>query len=115
MDDDKNSQNFLSPKPPPPTSRYRQSCPHTVLPRHKDCSDKFSLPVISLHNNAVNDTAKYSGGHKGKDEFKLDVDKSKQGNGRRCCQGMEEILAKRYGDQGKTRWSEPTSTQSRKV
>ena len=56
--------------------------------------------MIALHNNAVNDTAKYSGGHKGKDEFKLDVDKSKQGNGRRCCQGMEEILATRYGDQG---------------
>lgn len=49
----------------------------------KDCSNNFKLPVVGLHNNALNDTETYRAemGAKGVADLKLDVDKRDQKNG----------------------------------
>jgi hypothetical protein len=43
-----------------------------------DCSARFSLPVVLLHNNDIEDTKNYlkDKGKKGTSDLKLDVDKT---------------------------------------
>lgn len=63
----------------------------------KDCSKGFSLPVVALHNNAVDETAEYRADKKSKSEFKQDVDKSKKETGEDVVNALKKALAKRFG------------------
>jgi hypothetical protein len=63
----------------------------------KDCSKAFSLPVVALHNNAIDDTAEYRADKKSKSEFNRDVDKSKKETGEDVVESLKKALAKRFG------------------
>jgi hypothetical protein len=93
-DDDKSCRDFLSAKAGTTDKADIDKVVRTqFFLAIKDCSNKFSLPVIALHNNAVNDTAKYHADTKAKGEFKLDVDKSNKSTGEDDVKALKKSLA----------------------
>jgi hypothetical protein len=63
----------------------------------KDCSASFSLPVVALHNNDVDETAEYRAGKGSKADFEKDVDKSKKETGEDVIMELKKALSKRFG------------------
>jgi hypothetical protein len=63
----------------------------------KDCSASFALPVVALHNNAVEDTKDYRADPGSKADFGKDVDKSKKETGEDVIKALKEALAKKFG------------------
>lgn len=64
----------------------------------KECSSEFSLPVVALHNNAVNDTATFRAKEDkaGVDNLKFDIDKSDD-KGANLLLKLRELLRKKLG------------------
>ena len=68
----------------------------------KDCSEGFSLPVIVLHNNSVEDTKAYrkDKAAKGVEDLKLDVDKSDKKTGADVIETMRQLIKDKFGTSG---------------
>ncbi|HYG82453.1 MAG TPA: DUF4157 domain-containing protein, partial [Pyrinomonadaceae bacterium] len=66
----------------------------------KDCSNSFSLPVIALHNNAIEDTKDYQKGKAGKDvkDLKLDIAKGKKEDDEKNIKPLKEALKKKFDE-----------------
>lgn len=69
----------------------------------KDCSKSFSLPVIALHNNAINDTAEYRKQKKAgakTSELKMDIEKEDftKGTDDKKLEPMIKKLVDNFGD-----------------
>lgn len=64
-----------------------------------DCSNKFSLPVVALHNNDIEDTKSYlkAKGSKGVDDLKLDVDKSDKAAGKQQVDRLKTLINDKFG------------------
>ncbi len=68
----------------------------------KDCSDSFKLPVVALHNNALDDTAAYRAkmASKGVGDLKLDVDKGKKETGADVLDTIRKLIKDKFGKTG---------------
>ena len=68
----------------------------------KDCSNGFKLPVVGLHNNALNDTATYRGnmGSKGVADLKLNVDKGGKTTGPDVLDTIRKRIKDKFGGAG---------------
>jgi hypothetical protein len=68
----------------------------------KDCSDNFSLPVVSLHNNALSDTARYRAkmGSKGVTDLNVDVDKRSKKTGADVLETIRRLINEKFGPAG---------------
>ena len=62
----------------------------------KECSNSFSLPVVALHNNAINDTTDYRADKKPKTEFKLDIEKEGKDKDEEKLKTLKDRLVKRF-------------------
>lgn len=64
----------------------------------KRCSKDFSLPVVALHNNAINDTATFRAkkDKAGVDDLKFDIDKTNEEGGTQLSK-LRELLKKKIG------------------
>jgi hypothetical protein len=65
-----------------------------------DCSAGFTLPVVVLHNNDVEDTKNYlkNKDKKGVADLKLDVDKSKKETGEDQIAKLKSLIRTKFGD-----------------
>lgn len=68
----------------------------------KDCSNNFTLPVVGLHNNALDDTAAYRAkkDRKGVGDLKLDVDKREKATGADVLDTMRKLIKDKFGAAG---------------
>jgi hypothetical protein len=73
-----------------------------------DCSNGFSLPVVALHNNDVEDTKNYlkNKDKQGVSDLKLDVDKSKKETGDDEIAKLKNLIKKKFGDSVETEMME---------
>jgi hypothetical protein len=69
-----------------------------------DCAKGFSLPVVALHNNDVEDTKNYlkEKDKKGVSDLKLDVDKSKKETGADQVTKLKDLIKKKFGESVET-------------
>ncbi|MGB8702287.1 MAG: DUF4157 domain-containing protein [Thermosynechococcaceae cyanobacterium] len=69
-----------------------------------DCSNGFSLPVVALHNNDVEDTKNYlkEKDKKGVSDLKLDVDKKTKETGDDQVNKLKDLIKKKFGESVKT-------------
>jgi hypothetical protein len=65
----------------------------------KHCSQSFSLPVIALHNNAIDDTVTYRADKdkKGVADLKLDIDKTDPEQGAKQVEQLKKLLEEKFG------------------
>ncbi len=66
----------------------------------KDCSDSFSLPVIGLHNNVIEDSEQYLAKVKGGtsvSKLKLDIDKTDPVVGEKKVRELKDLIDKTLG------------------
>jgi hypothetical protein len=103
MDDDKACRDFLADKKgstkPDEILAFAQRQYFLAV---KDCSNDFKLPVVSLHNNALTDTATYRAnmGKKGVADLKLDVDKGAKTTGADVLGTMRKLIKEKFGAVG---------------
>lgn len=66
----------------------------------KECSNSFSLPVIALHNNAVNDTKGYRDTKAGKkvEDLKMDIEKGPVTGDKKKDEAADELTLKPLKD-----------------
>lgn len=77
----------------------------------KDCSDSFSLPVVALHNNDIEDTKEYLGKKDkvGVDDLKLDIDKTQKKEGADDpVKKLKDLLKGKFGEEVKKKLTEET-------
>jgi hypothetical protein len=65
-----------------------------------DCSARFSLPVVVLHNNDIEDTKNYlkNKGKKGTSDLKLDVDKTDPKAGAEQVKKLKDLIRTKFGE-----------------
>ncbi|HEY0546168.1 MAG TPA: DUF4157 domain-containing protein [Pyrinomonadaceae bacterium] len=66
----------------------------------KDCSESYSLPVVGLHNNVIEDTAEYRKKVKSGTtvtDLKLDIDKTDPKVGEKKVQELKDLIDKKFG------------------
>jgi hypothetical protein len=98
MDDEKKCQDFLTDKAgTTDKDEINRFVRIQFFLAIKDCSKSFDLPVVALHNNAVDDTAKYRADKGSKADFAKDVNKSKKETGEDVIEELKKALAKRFG------------------
>jgi len=73
-----------------------------------DCSKGFSLPVVALHNNDIEDTKNYlkAKDKQGVGDLKLDVDKSNKQTGDDQIKKLKDLIKKKFGDSVETEMME---------
>ncbi len=74
-----------------------------------DCSNSFSLPVVALHNNDVEDTKEYLGKKDkvGVDDLKMDIDKTQKKEGSDDpVERLKELLKDKFGEGVKKKLTE---------
>jgi hypothetical protein len=77
----------------------------------KDCSNSFSLPVVALHNNDIEDTKEYLGKKDkvGVDDLKMDVDKTQKKEGSDDpVKRLKDLLQKKFDEGVKKKLTEET-------
>lgn len=98
IDDDKSCRDFVAANAnTTDTDKIEKVVQTQFFLAIKDCSASFALPVVALHNNAVEDTAKYREDKGSKAEFGKDVDKSKKETGEDVIDALKKALTKRFG------------------
>lgn len=73
-----------------------------------DCSKGFSLPVVTLHNNDIEDTKNYlkEKNKQGVTDLKLDVNKNKKETGDDQITKLKDLIKKKFGESVETEMME---------
>ena len=77
----------------------------------KDCSSSFSLPVVALHNNDIEDTKEYLSKKDkvGVDDLKMDIDKTQKKEGTEDpVKKLKDLLKGKFGEEVKKKLTEET-------
>jgi hypothetical protein len=75
----------------------------------KDCSASFTLPVVALHNNDIEDTKEYLGKKDkvGVDDLKMDIDKTQKKEGAEDpVKKLKDLLKDKFGEGVKKKLTE---------
>jgi hypothetical protein len=98
-DDEKTCRDSLATPPGKTDKQIETSVQKQFFLSVSDCSKAFSLPVIALHNNDIEDTKNYLANKdaQGVTDLKVDVDKSKPETGEDQVKQLKELLKRKFG------------------